>query len=134
YSIESNVIVNNALSILVFFLFALFLILMVSFYIDYRKYSSEISGIYNSLTQAGLLREGDYQVWEGLGFWGFGLRVTSLSRLLRGKSVKLTDSRRLQSDVLSGFELSWVYSYDKKLKFTMAIFILLLILTSINEI
>ncbi|WP_217990648.1 hypothetical protein, partial [Enterobacter hormaechei] len=60
-------IVNNALSILVFFLFALFLILMVSFYIDYRKYSSEISGIYNSLAQAGLLREGDYQVWEGLG-------------------------------------------------------------------
>ncbi|WP_431645624.1 hypothetical protein [Enterobacter hormaechei] len=131
-------IVNNAFSILVFFLFALFLILMVSFYIDYRKYSSEISGIYNSLTQAGLLSEGDYQVWEGLGFWGFGLRVTILSRLLRGKSVKLTDSRRLQShtchDVLSGFELSWVYSYDKKLKFTMAIFILLLILTSINEI
>ena len=50
-------IVNNAFSILVFFLFALFLILMVSFYIDYRKYSSEISGIYNSLTQAGLLRK-----------------------------------------------------------------------------
>lgn len=131
-------IVNNVFSIFVFFLFALFLILTVSFYIDYRKHSSEVLGIYNSLTQAGLLREGDYQVWEKLGVWGFGFRVTILSRLLRGKSVKLTDSRRLQShachDVLSGFELTWVYSYDKKIKFTMAIFILLLILASINEI
>ena len=131
-------IANDIFSIFVMSLFALFLILMVTFYIDYRKHSGEVSEIYNALTQARLLRKEDYQFWEGLGFWGFGFRITILSRLLRGKSVKLTDSRRLQShtchDVLSGFELSWVYSYDKKLKFTMAIFILLLILTSINEI
>ena len=135
---NSNVIINNAFSIFVISLFALFLILIVTFYIDYRKRSGEVSEIYNALTQARLLRKEDCQVWEGLGFWGFGFRITILSRLLRGKSVKLTDSRRLQShachDVLSGFELSWVYSYDKKIKFTMAIFILLLILASINEI
>ncbi|EKY3998597.1 MAG: hypothetical protein E6314_01165 [Enterobacter sp.] len=127
---------NDIFSIFVIFLFVLFLILVVAFYIDYRKHSSEVSEIYNSLTQAGLLRKEDYQVWEGLGFWGFGFRVTILSRLLRGKSVKLTDSRRLEAHachgVLTDFELSWVYSYDKKIKFTMAIFILLLILASIN--
>ncbi|WP_063957525.1 hypothetical protein [Enterobacter cloacae] len=131
-------IANDIFSIFVIFIFALFLILTVTFYIDYRKHSSEVLEIYNALTQARLLRKEDYQVWEGLGFWGFGFRITILSRLLRGGSVKLTDSRRLQShachDVLSGFELSWVYSYDKKIKFTMAIFILLLILVSINEI
>ncbi|PAN74235.1 hypothetical protein CIW69_14815 [Enterobacter cloacae] len=131
-------IANDIFSISVISLFALFLILMVTFYIDYRKHSGEVSEIYNALTKARLLRKEDYQVWEGLGFWGFGFRITILSRLLRGKSVKLTDSRRLQShachDVLFDFELSWVYSYDKKIKFTMAIFILLLILASINEI
>ncbi|HHK9552977.1 hypothetical protein VB265_00080 [Enterobacter sichuanensis] len=129
-------IANDIFSIFVMSLFALFLILMVTFYIDYRKHSGEVSEIYNALTQARLLRKEDYQVWEGLGFWGFGFRITILSRLLRGKSVKLTDSRRLQShachDVLSGFELSWVYSYDKKIKFTTAVFILLLVMASVG--
>ncbi|EPW3922189.1 hypothetical protein ACWKNT_001051 [Enterobacter sichuanensis] len=131
-------IANDIFSIFVIFLFALFLILMVTFYIDYRKHSGEVSEVYNALTQARLLRKEDYQVWEGLGFWGFGFRITILSRLLRGKSVKLTDSRRLQShachDVLSGFELSWVYSYDKKIKFTAAVFILLLVMASIGSV
>lgn len=131
-------IANDIFSIIVMSLFALFLILMVTFYIDYRKHSGEVSEIYNALTQARLLRKEDCQVWEGLGFWGFGFRITILSRLLRGKSVKLTDSRRLQShachDVLSGFELSWVYSYDKKIKFTAAVFILLLVMASIGSV
>ncbi|HDR2784920.1 hypothetical protein [Enterobacter sichuanensis] len=131
-------IANDIFSIFVMSLFALFLILMVTFYIDYRKHSGEVSEIYNALTQARLLRKEDYQVWEGLGFWGFGFRITILSRLLRGKSVKLTDSRRLQShachDVLSGFELSWVYSYDKKIKFTAAVFILLLVMASVGSV
>lgn len=129
-------IANDIFSVFVISLFALFLILMVTFYIDYRKHSGEVSEIYNALTQARLLRKEDYQVWEGLGFWGFGFRITILSRLLRGKSVKLTDSRRLQShachDVLSGFELSWVYSYDKKIKFIAAVFILLLVMASVG--
>lgn len=131
-------IANDIFSIFVMSLFALFLILMVTFYIDYRKHSGEVSEIYSALTQARLLRKEDYQVWEGLGFWGFGFRITILSRLLRGKSVKLTDSRRLQShachDVLSGFELSWVYSYDKKIKFTAAVFILLLVMASVGSV
>ena len=131
-------IANDIFSIFVISLFALFLILMVTFYIDYRKHSGEVSEIYNALTKARLLRKEDYQVWEGLGFWGFGFRITILSRLLRGKSVKLTDSRRLQShachDVLSGFELSWVYSYDKKIKFTAAVFILLLVMASVGSV
>lgn len=131
-------IANDIFSIFVMSLFALFLILMVTFYIDYRKHSGEVSEIYNALTQARLLRKEDYQVWEGLGFWGFGFRITILSRLLRGKSVKLTDSRRLQShachDVLSGFELSWVYSYDKKIKFTAAVFIFLLVMASVGSV
>lgn len=131
-------IANDIFSIFVMSLFALFLILMVTFYIDYRKHSGEVSEIYNALTQARLLRKEDYQAWEGLGFWGFGFRITILSRLLRGKSVKLTDSRRLQShachDVLSDFELSWVYSYDKKIKFTAAVFILLLVMASVGSV
>lgn len=131
-------IANDIFSVFVISLFALFLILMVTFYIDYRKHSGEVSEVYNALTQARLLRKEDYQVWEGLGFWGFGFRITILSRLLRGKSVKLTDSRRLQShachDVLSGFELSWVYSYDKKIKFTAAVFILLLVMASVGSV
>ncbi|HDR2845644.1 TPA: hypothetical protein QCK30_004158 [Enterobacter sichuanensis] len=129
-------IANDIFSIFVISLFALFLILMVTFYIDYRKHSGEVSEIYNALTKARLLSKEEYQVWEGLGFWGFGFRITILSRLLRGKSVKLNDSRRLQShachDVLSGFELFWVYSYDKKIKFTAAVFILLLVMASVG--
>lgn len=80
-------IANDIFSIFVISLFALFLILMVTFYIDYRKHSGEVSEIYNALTKARLLRKEDYQVWEGLGFWGFGFRITILSRLLRGKAL-----------------------------------------------
>ena len=130
-------ILNDIFSIFVIFLFFLFLILTVTFYIDYRKHTKEVLRVYDLLTQAGFLRKDDYQVWEGLGFWGFGFRVTILSRLLRGKNIKLNNSRTLQAnacqDILSSFELSWVYSYDKKIKLTVAIFFLLLILTGINK-
>ncbi|RDK16170.1 hypothetical protein CEJ32_00515 [Enterobacter sp. 9-2] len=131
-------VVNDIFSIFMIFLFVLFLTLAVTFYVDYRKHSSEVSKVYNSLTQIGLLTKEDYQLWEGLGFWGFGFRVTILSRLLRGRDVKLTNSRMLHShschNILSDSELSWVYSYDKKIKFTAAVFILLLVLTGINKV
>lgn len=113
-------VVNDIFSIFIIFLFVLFLTLAVTFYVDYRKHSSEVSKVYNSLTQIGLLTKEDYQLWEGLGFWGFGFRVTILSRLLRGRDVKLTNSRMLHShschNILSDSELSWLYSYDKKNK------------------
>lgn len=129
-------ITNDISSIFLIFLFILFLTLAVTFYIDYRKHSSEVLKVYNSLTQIGLLRKEDYQLWEGLGFWGFGFRVTILSRLLRGRDVKLTNSRILHShschNILSDSELSWVYSYDKKIKFTAAVFILLLVMASVD--
>ncbi|CAM7010008.1 MULTISPECIES: hypothetical protein [Enterobacter] len=129
---------DNIYSAFIVFIFFVFIILVLTFYIDYRKHSGQVDKIYESLTQENLLKEEDYQVWKNIGFWGFGFRTTILSRLVRGKRIKLTESRWLEPQscnaILSNFELSWVNSYNRKVKVATFLFVLLLILAGVNEI
>lgn len=130
-------ITENIYSTFVICVFTIFIILVLTFYVDYRKHSSQVDKIYELLIQKNLLKEEDCQVWKNLGFWGFGFRTTILSRLVRGKHIKLTESRWLEprscNNVLSNFELSWVNSYNRKVKIAAALFVLLLILAGVNE-
>ncbi|MGX5028611.1 hypothetical protein ACWKYF_16975 [Enterobacter asburiae] len=131
-------IADNIYSAFIICVFAVFIFLVLTFYVDYRKHSGQVDKIYDLLIQKNLLKEDDYQTWKNLGFWGFGFRTTILSRLVRGKRIKLTESRWLEpqscNNVLSNFELSWVNSYNIKVKVATALFVLLLILAGVNEI
>ncbi|EHN8758023.1 MAG TPA: hypothetical protein DEU90_18920 [Enterobacter asburiae] len=131
-------IIDNMYSAFIICVFAIFIILMLTFYVDYRKHSGQVDKIYELLIQKNFLKEEDYQTWKNLGFWGFGFRTTILSRLVKGKRIKLTESRWLEpqscNNVLSGFELSWINSYNRKVKVATALFVLLLILAGVNEI
>ncbi|HEO9143285.1 MULTISPECIES: hypothetical protein [Enterobacter] len=129
---------DNIYSAFIICIFIVFIILVLTFYIDYRKYSGQVDKIYELLIQKNFLKEEDYQVWKNIGFWGFGFRTTILSRLVRGKRIKLTESRWLEPQscktILSNFELSWVNSYNRKVKIATVLFVLLLILAGVNEI
>lgn len=129
---------NNIYSAFIVCVFFVLIILVLTFYLDYRKYSGQIDKIYESFIQKNLLKEEDYQIWKNIGFWGFGFRTTILSRLVRGKRIKLTKSRWLEpqscNTILSNFELSWVNSYSRKVKVATFLFVLLLILAGVNEI
>ncbi|WP_320726248.1 hypothetical protein [Enterobacter sp. 118C5] len=131
-------IADNIYSAFIICVFAVFIFLVLTFYVDYRKHSGQVDKIYDLLIQKNLLKEDDYQAWKNLGFWGFGFRTTILSRLVRGKRIKLTESRWLEpqpcNSVLSNFELSWINSYNTKVKVATALFVLLLILAGVNEI
>ncbi|SHG28792.1 hypothetical protein SAMN05428958_101616 [Pantoea sesami] len=131
-------IIDNMYSAFIICVFAIFIILMLTFYVDYRKHSGQVDKIYELLIQKNFLKEEGYQTWKNLGFWGFGFRTTILSRLVKGKSIKLTESRWLEpqscNNVLSSFELSWINSYNRKVKVATALFVLLLILAGVNEI
>ncbi|HDR2622005.1 TPA: hypothetical protein QCI71_002900 [Enterobacter chuandaensis] len=131
-------IADNIYSAFIICVFAVFIFLVLTFYVDYRKHSDQVDKIYDLLIQKNLLKEDDYQAWKNLGFWGFGFRTTILSRLVRGKRIKLTESRWLEpqscNSVLSNFELSWINSYNTKVKVATALFVLLLILAGVNEI
>ncbi|KLP57316.1 hypothetical protein ABR39_03535 [Enterobacter genomosp. O] len=131
-------IADNMYSAFIICVFVVFIILVLTFYIDYRKHTGQVDKIYELLIQKDLLKEEDCQPWENIGFWGFGFRTTILSRLMRGKRIKLTESRWLEpqscNNVLSNFELSWINSYNRKVKIATALFVLLLILTGVNEI
>lgn len=131
-------IADNFYSAFIICVFAVFIILVLTFYVDYRKHSDQVDKIYELLIQKNFLKEEDYQTWKNLGFWGFGFRTTILSRLVRGKRIKLTQSRWLEpqscNNVLSNFELSWINLYNRKVKVATALFVLLLILAGVNEI
>ncbi|WP_346805954.1 hypothetical protein MX657_13190 [Enterobacter chuandaensis] len=131
-------IADNIYSAFIICVFAIFIILVLTFYVDYQKHSGQVDKIYELLIQKNLLKEEDYQTWKNLGFWGFGFRTTILSRLLRGERIKLTELRWLEPQscniVLSNFDLSWINSYKRKVKVATALFVLLLILASVNEI
>lgn len=72
---------ENVYSISVILLFIIFITIVVTFYADYRKRSPQIAKVYELLKQQQLIRSDDYNIWEGLGFWGFGFRVTIISSL-----------------------------------------------------
>lgn len=75
-------IFNNIYSAVIICLFAAFIILVISFYIDYRKKYRQVNQIYSIFTNQQLLKKEDYQTWQNLGFWGFGFLTTILSRIL----------------------------------------------------
>lgn len=131
-------IFNNIYSAVIICLFAAFIILVISFYIDYRKKYRQVNEIYSIFTNQQLLKKEDYQTWKNLGFWGFGFLTTILSRILQGKRVRLTECRWLEpqscNEILSAFELSWVKSYRRKIIIATIIFLLLLILSIVNNV
>ena len=131
-------IFNNIYSAVIICLFIAFIGIVISFYIDYRKNYRQVNQIYAILTNQQLLKKEDYQTWQNLGFWGFGFLTTILSRVLQGKRVRLTECRWLEpqscNKFFSDFDLSWVKSYRRKILIATAIFLLLLILSSINSV
>ena len=62
-------------SISVMFLSILWLLIVVSFFMDYKRYSKRLAGIFQLLKDNKLLHDNDYQTLEMLGFWGFGARL-----------------------------------------------------------
>ncbi|BBV81332.1 TPA: hypothetical protein ACX3KE_002076 [Enterobacter kobei] len=131
-------VTNNIYPAFIICIFVVFLIIVVTFYIDYRKHSDQVEQIYNLLIKSKLLKIEDYQAWQNLGFWGFGFRAMILSKLLRGKRIKITGSLWLEpqscKDILSKFDVSWINAYNRKVKIATILFLLLLILASVKDI
>ncbi|NDO81889.1 hypothetical protein CJP72_14270 [Citrobacter sp. NCU1] len=129
---------ENAYSIFVILLSIILIAIVVTFYADYRKHSPQIVKVYELLKQQQLLRSDDYTLWEGLGFWGFGFRVTIISKLLSGKRVKLPRSRWLEpapvKNALCGMDLEWINVYIRKNKIALIVFAALLMLSFLHDI
>lgn len=120
-------------SFFVLFLFIVWIVIVVSFFMDYKRYSKRLAGIFQILKDNKLLHDNDYQTLEMLGFWGFGARVMVLFLILKGKRVKLTHTRWLEPEacqvLLRGVNLVWVKNHGCKVKLGSVLLCILLILT-----
>lgn len=118
------------------FLFILWLLIVFSFFIDFKKYSKKLSKVFQILKDNKLLHDNDYQTLEMLGFWGFGARVMVLFLILKGKRVKLTHTRWLEPEacqtLLKDFDLAWVKNYGCKVKLGSILLCFLLILSFVG--
>lgn len=123
-------------SISVMFLFILWLLIVFSFFIDFKKYSKKLSKVFQILKDNKLLHDNDYQTLEMLGFCGFGARVMVLFLILKGKRVKLTHTRWLEPEacqtLLKDFDLAWVKNYGCKVKLGSILLCFLLILSFVG--
>ncbi|MDU5455058.1 MAG: hypothetical protein E6089_00255 [Enterobacter sp.] len=123
-------------SISVMFLSILWLLIVVSFFMDYKRYSKRLAGIFQLLKDNKLLHDNDYQTLEMLGFWGFGARVMVLFLIVKGKRVKLTHTRWLEPEacqvLLRGVNLAWVKNYGCKVKLGSVLLCILLILSFVG--
>lgn len=54
-------ITDNIYSAFIICVFAVFIILVLTFYVDYRKHSDQVDKIYELLIQKNFLKEEDYQ-------------------------------------------------------------------------
>ena len=61
-------VTNNIYPAFIICIFVVFLIIVVTFYIDYRKHSDQVEQIYNLLIKSKLLKIEDYQAGKILGF------------------------------------------------------------------
>lgn len=118
------------------FLFILWLLIVFSFFIDFKKYSKKLSKVFQILKDNKLLHDNDYQTLEMLGFYGFGARVMVLFLILKGKRVKLTHTRWLEPEacqtLLKDFDLAWVKNYGCKVKLGSILLCFLLILSFVG--
>jgi len=118
------------------FLFILWLLIVFSFFIDFKKYSKKLSKVFQILKDNKLLHDNDYQTLEMLGFCGFGARVMVLFLILKGKRVKLTHTRWLEPEacqtLLKDFDLAWVKNYGCKVKLGSILLCFLLILSFVG--
>lgn len=123
-------------SISVMFLFIIWLLIVFSFFMDYKRYSKRLAGIFQLLKDNKLLHDNDYQTLEMLGFWGFGARVMVLFLIVKGKRVKLTHTRWLEPEacqvLLRGVNLAWVKNYGCKVKIGSVLLCILLILSFVG--
>lgn len=123
-------------SLFVLFLFIVWILIVVSFLMDYKRYSKRLAGIFQLLKDNRLLHDNDYQTLEMLGFWGFGARVMVLFLILKGKRVKLTRTRWLEPEacqtLLKDFDLIWVKNYGCKVKLGSVLLCILLILSFVS--
>lgn len=123
-------------SISVMFLFTMWLLIVFSFFMDYKRYSKRLACIFQLLKDNKLLHDNDYQTLEMLGFWGFGARVMVLFLILKGKRVKLTHTRWLEPEacqvLLRGVNLAWVKNYGCKVKLGSVLLCFLLILSFVG--
>ncbi|HHA1913534.1 TPA: hypothetical protein ACOEDZ_000033 [Enterobacter asburiae] len=130
--------IKNIYPVFIVCVFVVFIILVINLYVDYWKYSGQVEQVYGLLIKKNLFKTGGYQTWQNLGFWGVGLQAAILSRILRGKRIKITGSRWLEpqscKDILSNFDLSWINAYNRKIKIATILFLLLLILASVKDI
>lgn len=123
-------------SLFVLFLFIVWILIVVSFFMDYKRYSKRLAGIFQLLKDNKLLHDNDYQTLEMLGFWGFGARVMVLFLIVKGKRVKLTHTRWLEPEacqiLLRGVNLTWVKNYGCKVKLGSGLLCILLILSFVG--
>ncbi len=123
-------------SLFVLFLFIVWILIVVSFFMDYKRYSKRLAGIFQLLKDNKLLHDNDYQTLEMLGFWGFGARVMVLFLIVKGKRVKLTHTRWLEPEacqvLLRGVNLAWVKNYGCKVKLGSVLLCFLLILSFVG--
>jgi len=131
--VEISVDAKHIYSLFVLFLFIVWILIVVSFLMDYKRYSKRLAGIFQLLKDNRLLHDNDYQTLEMLGFWGFGARVMVLFLILKGKRVKLTRTRWLEPEacqvLLRGANLAWVKNYGCKVILGSVLLCFLLILT-----
>ncbi len=123
-------------SLFVLFLFIVWILIAVSFFMDYKRYSKRLTCIFQILKDNKLLHDNDYQTLEMLGFYGFGARVMVLFLILKGKRVKLTHTRWLEPEacqtLLKDFDLAWVKNYGCKVKLGSILLCFLLILSFVG--
>lgn len=123
-------------SLFVLFLFIVWILIAVSFFMDYKRYSKRLTCIFQILKDNKLLHDNDCQTLEMLGFCGFGARVMVLFLILKGKRVKLTHTRWLEPEacqtLLKDFDLAWVKNYGCKVKLGSILLCFLLILSFVG--
>lgn len=109
------------------------LLLFVRFY---NRYNKQLVSIFSDMHQQGLIEPQNYIFYEGLGFSGFGYRVSILSRIVKGKESSLTRNSKFKLEaarrITDKYDLAWVSSFYRMLTILALLLAILIVLAFIS--
>ena len=91
----------------------------------YKKYDKQLKEAFSLLQQKSLIRLEDYYLYEQMGMLGFGLRVSLIRMIMKGKTFQLEKKRWVTSEakqvLVENFDWLWVKAFYKLLNCIMGL-------------
>lgn len=91
----------------------------------YRKYNAQLKEAFRLLQQKSLIKLEDYYFYEQIGMYGFGLRISLIKIIMKGKAFQLEKNRWVTPEakqvLVENFDWLWAKDFYRLINYIMGL-------------